>query len=557
MAFQRYRGGSFHEARFALKASVVAISVLLTQGSASAMSFDTGLPDLSVDWTNTFGYTGGVRTQAQRDYITNSVAGGGNLKFGQGDINTSRFSLLSELVVKYQNNYGFRISGDGWYDPAYSSLTAEVSPFLGASGYANNRFSSYTQRYYRGPAGELLDAYAFGKFFAGEVPINVKVGRHTEYWGEAVFSNTYAVSDSQSPVDLIKGSSNPGAEIKTLFLPLNQISLQSQITPTVSVGGQYFLEWAPTRLPAGGTYFGPADMLFQGPNQFPIPGTGGFTVPRTGDLEPKNVGNFGLNVQWKVEPLQTKFGFYYRKFDDYTPWTAPQVTLNPALLAMGIVVPNGARLAYATDTQLFGVTAARDIAGASVGAEFSFRKNTALSSSGISLVNNQGASGNTLNGVLNAIWLLDKTRFYDTGTSILEFTYNHLNSVTNNVSEFNGQAYGACTNKWNGCATRDFVGVTYQFTPQWLQVFPSVDISTPLFLNYGLYGNAANNAGGFQGSLTYSAGVDFTYRGKYDLTLSYEGFYNRTHNTPAGVVANGSDALNDKGWFFVTFKAGF
>lgn len=545
MASQTNTSGSIHETGFALKATVLAISAFLAQGSAYAMTIDTGVPDLSVNWTNTFGYTGGIRTQAPRNYIINSVSGGGDQKFGQGDINTSRFTLLSELVVKYQNNYGFRISGDGWYDPAYSSSTADVSSYLGASGYANNRFSSYTQRYYRGPAAELLDAYAFGKFLAGDVPINVKVGRHTEYWGEAIFSNTYAVSDSQSPIDGIKGSTNPGAEIKTLFLPLNQISLQSQVTPTVSVGGQYFLEWEPTRLPAGGTYFGLADMLFQGSNQFPIPGTGGYAVPRVGDLEPKNVGNFGLNVQWKVEPLETKFGFYYRKFDDYTPWTSPQVSLS------------GARLVYPTNTQLFGVTAARDIAGASVGAEFSFRKNTALSSSGINPLNNQGASGNTLNAVLNSIWLLDKTRFYDTGTSILEFTYNHLNSVTNNVSDFNGEAYGACTYKWNGCATRDYVGVTYQFTPQWLQVFPSVDISTPLFINYGLYGNAANNAGGFQGSITYSIGVDFTYRGKYDLTLSYEGFYNRTHNTAAGVVANGSDAYNDKGWVFLTFKAGF
>jgi hypothetical protein len=543
MTIQRYGIASFHEARFILKASVLVASMLLADGSAMAFAFDTGIPDLSVSWTNTFGYTGGVRTQAPRQYIVNSVAGGSDLKFGQGDINTSRFSLLSELVVKYQNNYGFRISGDGWYDPAYGASKADINPILGASGYANNAFSGYEKHYYRGPGAELLDAYAFGKFFLGDVPVNLKVGRHTQYWGEAVFSNTYAVSYSQSPVDGIKGSTNPGAEIKTLFLPLNSVSLQSQVTPSVSVGAQYFLEWEPSRLPVGGTYFGAVDYLFQGPNQIPLPGVG--ALPQIGALEPKNVGNFGLNTQWNVAPLQTKFGFYYRKFDDYTPWVAPEVTAS------------GYRIVYPKNTQLFGVTAARDIAGASVGAEISYRKNTALSPSGINPLNNQGPSGNTWNAVLNSIWVLDKTRFYDTGSAILELTFNHLSAVTNNAAQFNGVGYGTCTYKWNSCATKNFVGVAYSFDPQWLQVFPSVDIDMPLFVNYGLYGNAANNGGGFQGAATYSVGVNFQYRGQYNLTFSYEGFYAHTHNQGPTVLANGNAAYNDKGWFFVTFKGGF
>jgi hypothetical protein len=542
MAMQLF-SGSDRVAKPVVKASVLAVATLLANGSAMAMSIDTPMPDLSINWTNTIGYTGGLRTQSQRQYIVNSIAGGSDLKFNQGDVNTSRFSLLSELVVKYKDNYGFRLSGDAWYDPAYRSSHADVNPLFGTSGYTNNTFSGYTKRYYEGPSGELLDAYAFGKFLAGDVPISVKAGRHTLYWGEAVFSNTYAVSYSQSPVDGIKGSSDPGAEIKTLFLPLAQLSAQAQLTPTISIGGQYFLEWAPTRLPAGGTYFGGADFLFRGPNQFPVPGLG--VLPQTGAQEPRNAGNFGTNVQWKVEPLDTKFGFYYRKFDDYMPWTAPEFSAG------------GYRIVYPTDTQLFGVTAARDIAGASVGAELSYRKNTALSPSGINALNNMGPSGNTWNAVLNSIWLLNKTPFYDTGTSILELTWNHLSSVTRNAADFNGVGYGTCTYKWNGCATRDFVGVTYQFDPQWLQVFPSVDIDLPVFLNYGLYGNAANNGGGYQGAITYSVGVNLTYEGKYNLTLSYEGFNARTHNQGPVILSNGNVATNDKGWVFLTLKAAF
>ncbi|MGI4860642.1 MAG: DUF1302 domain-containing protein [Janthinobacterium lividum] len=523
--------------------SVVAISSLLFAGTASAIPVDIGNPDFDISWTNSFAYDLGMRTQAQRAYIVNSTSGSGDLKFKQGNINTSRLDVLSELVVKYRNNYGFRISADAWYDPAYHDKSAPVNPTLGASGYTNNQYSYYTKRYYSGPSGELLDAYVFGKFYAGSVPINFKVGRHTLYFGEGLFSNTYAVSDSQSPVDGIKGSSAPGAQVKTLFLPLAQISAQAQLTRNVSLTGQYFLEWAPSRFPAGGTYFGAVDFLYRGPNQLAIPGVG--TLPQQSPVEPKNAGNFGFLLQWNVEPLQTKFGFVYRKFDDYTPWVAPEVT------------STGYKIVYPKDTQLFGVTAAREVYGASVGAELSYRKNTALSPSGINALTNEGPTGNTWNAVLNSLWLLDKTRFYDTGNLSVEFTFNRLGSVTKNADLYNGVGYGTCTYKWNGCATKNFVGLAAQFDPQWLQVFPSVDIDTPIFLNYGLYGNAADNGGGYQGSATYSIGVNARFQQKYDLTLSYEGFYARTHNQGAVVEANGNMAYNDKGWVFITFKAGF
>ncbi len=543
MATKQNGNGSFQHVRFALMASVIAASMLFTTGMASAADPDDGNPDLSVSWNNTVGYTLGIRAQERRQYIVNSVAGGGDLKFDRGDINTSRLSLLSELVVKYKDNYGVRFSGDGWYDPAYSSSKAETNPILGASGYADDRFSGYVERYYKGPSAELLDAYAFGNFLIGDVPVSLRAGRHTQYWGEALFSNTYAVSYSQSPIDGIKGTTNPGAEVKTLFLPLASLSLQSQLTPSVSVGAQYFLEWKPTRLPAGGTYFGAVDFLFDGPNQLPVPG--GNPLPKLTPSEPGNYGNFGLNAQWTVEPLQTKFGVYYRKFDDYMPWGAPEVTAS------------GYRLVYPRNTQLLGITAARDIAGASVGAEISYRKNTALSPSAIDPVSQQGPSGDTWNAVLNALWSLDKTRFYDTGSAILELTFNHLSAVTRNAAQFNGVGYGTCTDKWNSCATKNFVGLAYSFDPQWLQVFPSVDIDMPVFANYGLSGNAANNGGGFQGSTTYSAGVNFKFRGQYDLSLLYEGFHARSDQVGSVVRNNGNVAYNDKGAVFLTFKAGF
>src|SRR3546814_16735923 len=74
--------------------------------------------------------------------------------------------------------------------------------------YEGGEYSHYTKRYYSGPSGELLDALIFSKFHLGSVPVSVKLGRHTEYWGESLFLNgaMHSVAYAQSPIDLHKRS---------------------------------------------------------------------------------------------------------------------------------------------------------------------------------------------------------------------------------------------------------------------------------------------------------------------------------------------------------------
>ena len=69
------------------------------------------------------------------------------------------------------------------------------------------------------------------------------------------------------------------------MLPLNQLSAQLQITDTLAVAGQYFLDWRPNRLPEGGTYYGAADFLFYGPDKFSL--APGFDVRRAAAVEPQ------------------------------------------------------------------------------------------------------------------------------------------------------------------------------------------------------------------------------------------------------------------------------
>ena len=273
-------------------------SALAVSGPVRALEIDTGNPDVSVRWDNTFRYNLGVRAESRNDAIGNSIiADEGTYSFDSGSIVQNRLDVLTELDVVYKKKFGFRLSAAGWYDNAYDGHNprgnpALVVPNLPASGpfpslrqalpnggqfvsYDNGNYSSTTERFYAGPSGEILDAFVFANFDAGDVPMGVKAGRHTIYWGESLLlgGHLHSISYAQMPLDLQKGFSTPGSEAKELFRPLTNLSMSAQLTNELSVAAQYFWEWESARFPEGGTYLGPVDFLFNGPVRQIVPDT--------------------------------------------------------------------------------------------------------------------------------------------------------------------------------------------------------------------------------------------------------------------------------------------
>src|SRR5207249_6993201 len=111
---------------------------------------------------------------------------------------------------------------------------------------------------------ELMDAFVFGGMDLGDVPVQAKAGRHTVYWGESVLLGGHldSIAYAQNPLDLQKGFATPGTEAKELFRPLNQLSMQAQVSDTLSLAAQAMFEWESARYPEGGTYLGPVDFTF-------------------------------------------------------------------------------------------------------------------------------------------------------------------------------------------------------------------------------------------------------------------------------------------------------
>ncbi len=196
----------------------------------------------------------------------------GDRNFSRGKVFT-RFDVLSEFDLVYKRNTGFRVSAAGWWDPGYNSLdntSTQTSNHL-VNGRPALGLPDYTSRYAKGGSGEFLDVFVFDKWMIAGVPVNVRLGQTTVFWGESLLFNgaVHSVAYSQNPLDVWKALSTPGAEAKELFRPRVGLNLQAQVSDDWSVAAQYFFNWQrfsnqAWRLPESGSYLSIGDAILWG-----------------------------------------------------------------------------------------------------------------------------------------------------------------------------------------------------------------------------------------------------------------------------------------------------
>jgi Protein of unknown function (DUF1302) len=532
-------------------------------GSAAAFTFNTGNPDLQVFWDNTVRLNLGWRVEDIDDAIGDAPSfDESDYSFEQGDMIQQRIDVLSEVDIIWKRNYGGRLSVAGWYDHAYDDTDVQQNPAFKAAGYEssyyNNTYSSLIKNYYRGPYAEVLDAFVFGTHNFGQVPVTAKVGQLSTFWGMSIFYSS-GIAQGQQPIDGRKGAATPGSEVKELFLPLTQVNVQAQITPTVSVEAQYYLDWEGFRFPEGGTFLASADFIADGPDQMGYLGPGAPNFKRINALEPEDdYGNWGVKLQLNPDFLQGQtLGVYYREFDENIGW----LTIAPGYA--------GYRWAYAESTKLLGLSFDGSVGAVAVGAELGYHMDAGLKTAAFT-VTDEGARGDTWHALINGIYLLPNTPLWDTGSVVAELTYDRLDKVTENEDLFLRDGTVACEQSsrpvrgtgdasW-GCATRDAWGFGIVFSPKWLQVLPGLDVSTPMRLTMGLDGNSAVISAVNEDAGAWSVGVELQYKVSHFLTLSYADAFADRHVVD-GVLAggNGQSAypIADRGRINLTYKVSF
>lgn len=518
-------------ARTAPTTVALAAAALLAMASQAASGLEIGSdnPDLKVRWDTTVKYSNAFRVKSASPALISNAStdstsplyfpnmDDGDRNFRRGLI-SNRLDLLSEFDVNYRG-FGGRVSAAGWYDTVYNRGTANTSPGT-SNSVPYNEFTSETRRL-QGRDAEVLDAFVFGKADLGGMPLSVKLGKLNQLYGESFMMGFNGIAAAQGAIDVIKAVAVPNSQFKEFMRPTNQIAVQLQIRPDVTVGAYYMLDWEADRLPATGSYFSNVDFLAGGAQRLivgsmPLGNIGFF---REDDMKAKSSGQGGLQLRWHAGEVD--LGVYAVRWNEH----GPQLYLHPYTTTAPLASTNGLGLQVGTyqwvfheGVRAFGASFSTTLGNVNLAGEASIRSNASLDSDA------QVDLARTANNSDNPLYAVGKTAHAQVswiaslGPSFLareadfvgELAWNRLLSVTKNPAAL------------NPVATRDALNVRMVFEPKYRQIYPGLDLSVPVGLGYGLHGNSAA-VGAFLGKNTgdLSLGLNGNYLGVWNFGLGY------------------------------------
>lgn len=413
---------------------------LLVAAQAQAVEFSFADNEItgSIDTTVSYGQLWRVQGQdkTNNDINTND----GNRNFDTGLV-SEVFKITSDLEASYQN-YGVFIRGTAFYDTQimdkrndYYDANSPVQP--SQTTPHDNTFTRET-RHKAGRDAQILDAYVYGNWDVGDMPVSGRLGKQVFNWGEGLFYR--GGINTTNPVDAAKFRL-PGSEVKEVLVPVEALSFNLGLTDNLSMEAFYQWNWKETAIDPVGTYFSETDLFADGGNTaystqtplVPLAGLysglsaagvgglqGGRTVDANGnikvasigpDINAKNDGQFGVAFRYIAEELNsTEFGFYFINYHAKEPTIYADLgsydgldltaiaqgacsaaglgaaCANPAVLANFAQAAGGlatidvansvnARREYAEDIRMYGFSFNTTVGNASVFGELAYRPN--------------------------------------------------------------------------------------------------------------------------------------------------------------------------------------
>ncbi|WP_423357479.1 DUF1302 domain-containing protein [Pseudomonas citronellolis] len=502
---------------FTLNALGAALALLSAQ--AQAFQFDTGIEGLTTSWDNTLKYSNAFRLHGRDP----SVSGGpgssvSNTNMDDGDRNFStglisnRFDLLSELDIKH-GDMGARFSGAAWYDSVYNQSNDNDSPATAnVVSVTHDHFTDDTEKLH-GRKAELLDAFIYGGTDVGSTRLSGRLGQFTQLYGESLFFGANGIANAQSRVDMVKLQSVPSSQFKEILLPSQQISGNWQLSDTLSLGAYYQFRWEKTRLPASGSYFSGGDFVGDGAESVYFP-TG--RLIRGHGIAAKDSGQFGAQLKFSVADWE--FGLYAARYNDKTPiWY-----FRPAALVPGD--DDSYVNVYAEDIKVYGASFSTLLGEANVAGEISMRVDTPLAPTGGVVITDMNADnnnhaaypiGDSLHANLSMINVYGGSALWDGASFAGELAFNRRLKVKRNADQLDPNT------------TRDAYSLRFTFEPQYFQVFPGVDVQTPITVGYTPYGRSSVTPQAFApehgGDFTLALKAD--YQKAWYASLSYTNFF--------------------------------
>lgn len=550
----------------------IALSTALWMPQAHAFKFQLDNPEYKMSWDNTLKYSAGYRLNDPSPTLVNDGNyNDGDLNFKKGLI-SNRVDLLSEFEVSKGNDMGVRLSGAAWYDQVYNSKTdytanrdrfasepAALFAPANSTSASTDHFTKATEKLH-GKNAEVLDAFVWSKFNLGDMSTTVRLGRHSLVFGETLFFGANGIAEAQGPIDLVKLLTVPSSQFKEVLRPVNQISGNIIINPTVSVSAYYQFEWDKTQIPAVGSYLSNIDwagdgseILYTGPTSAML------HIP---DITPKDSGQGGLRVRIAPEGSDFEYGLYAAQFHAKTP--------SGFYFDTDVVIPNvinyttatpSFRTVYCQDIKTYGASATTSIGQLNLATEISFRDNVPLNSDPqLTFGGTYNNSNNVLYAVgktghfnLSGIYVLQPNALWGGGAWLVELAGNRTLAVTKNRAALDANT------------TRDAWALRTIFSPAYFQVLPGLDIEVPMGLGWNFSGRSSaigNFNGGSSHAGDMSLGVTGTYQNTWKMGLNYVHYFGDefsfvTPQNSSQVVLSFKQTLKDRDFVSLNISRAF
>lgn len=441
--------------RLAPRAAGFALATVLPFAVSTASAFELNLGAVTGSLDTTVSYGTGWRledpdTALAARYPSYTAAVLDNrrtfIKQNDGDANfdnnsrpfSSVFKITADLELKYEN-FGLFTRGTAFYDtvimgdnvnaaspnlfPNSASCNPQVSANPAACGFPEEILD------HSGHDLRFLDAYVYGNFDVGGLPLNVRAGNMVINWGEALFLQDGI--NSANPVSLSK-LRLPGAEVKEALLPLPMLYASLGLTDNLTAEAFYEFDWDYSEADDVGTYYSTDDAFAGlGANRILVdltgsslatanPGLGGLSVAqyynmvkgnqpvntltnkRIADAETDGKGQFGLALRYSMDA--TEFGLFFMNYHSHKPVaqaTAGSLNTCPNAAIPACASPTAAvglntagyidgttyQIVYPEDIQMYGLSFSTTAGDFSFSGELAYRpKDVILSELGDNLV---------------------------------------------------------------------------------------------------------------------------------------------------------------------------
>lgn len=320
--------------------------------AANAANFEIGEAEISTSTTVSLGTS--IRTSGQDCEYVAVQNGGCTNKFGvshgvnndDGNINADNWepvSVVAKVTAEAQlnwRNFGAFIRGSAFYDEWGASRVGKDRGRFGVRPLTDAARGDDASRAARSDA-EILDAFVYGNFEAGGLPLTVRVGSQAVNWGESLFIP--GGINSYLPID-VAALRTPGAEIKEALKPEPSVYASLGLPYDLSLEGFYVFGFEKSDLNPCGTFFAGHDGFCDGGAYVNLNGefpNAPVVVPRTFDRDADDQGQFGLALRYYADWLNdgTELAFYFNRYHSKLPiatFSASDATVdlgafNPAL----------------------------------------------------------------------------------------------------------------------------------------------------------------------------------------------------------------------------------